>query len=214
MKKKQLKTGWGHWDIYLSKFVDKKINCLVLGEEDGVMTSWLLQNVCTSHYSRVFSSYEWNTESEIKFDEKIAKTKKTDQLVKMNINTEKALLKLKNFEYINFEIIFIDASRVKKDVLIDAVLSWDLLVEGGIMIFDEHDFNSYTDNYLTLTVAIDSFIQIFGPQMKILFQGYQYMIEKINNRNENKGDCLGWLPGIIYLEISYQSLYKIIMLIA
>ena len=73
MTEKILKTGWGHWDKYLSKFVDKKINCLVLGEEDGVMASWLLKNVCTSHYSRVFSSYEWDYESEISFDEKISK---------------------------------------------------------------------------------------------------------------------------------------------
>ena len=54
-----LKTGWKHWDMYLSKFVGKKVNCLDIGSYTGDSTCWMLNNLCTNPYSRVFSVDTW-----------------------------------------------------------------------------------------------------------------------------------------------------------
>jgi len=135
----KLNTGWKHWDKYLSKFVGKKINCLDIGSFEGDSTCWMLKNLCTNPYSRVYSVDTWEggsgytentvfSEVEIKFDKNVEKTGKTNQNIKLKMLSSQALIKLRSEGNIFFDFIFIDASHEAKDVLSDAILSWDLLV--------------------------------------------------------------------------------------
>jgi predicted O-methyltransferase YrrM len=190
-----LKTGWKHWDMYLSKFVGKKINCLDIGSYTGESTCWMLNNLCTNPYSRVFSVDTWEgspeygnytNEIEKKFDEAIEKTGKKDQYVKMKMISSKALIKLKEFGFIIFDFIFIDASHEAKDVITDAILSWDILNEEGILIFDDYKWDKLKGEEFRPKLAIDSFVAMFKPQLKTLYSGYQYIIEKIKLRDYDK----------------------------
>jgi hypothetical protein len=182
-----LNTGWKHWDKYLSKFVGKKINCLELGSYKGDATSWMLTNLCTNPLSKVYSVDAWegspeyiNVEfSEIEkiFDENVKKTGRSNQNVKMKMYTDKALIILKE-DNIYFDFIFIDASHEAKDVLKDAILSWDILNENGILIFDDYKWDKLNKDYFCPGIAIDSFVHIYSPQIIVLYKGYQYIIEK------------------------------------
>lgn len=177
-----LKTGWKHWDMYLSKFVGKKVNCLDIGSYTGDSTCWMLNNLCTNPYSRVFSVDTWKgspeytnytSEIENKFDEAVEKTGRKDQHVKMKMPSNKALLKLKEFGFIIFDFIFIDASHEAKDVITDAILSWDILNEEGILIFDDYKWDKLKEEHFRPKIAIDSFVQMFKPQLNTLYSGYQ-----------------------------------------
>ena len=190
-----LKTGWKHWDMYLSKFVGKKVNCLDIGSYTGESTCWMLNNLCTNPYSKVFSVDTWEgsaeytnytNEIEKKFDEAINNTGRKDQHVKMKMTSSNALLKLKEFGYIIFDFIFIDASHEAKDVVTDAILSWDILNEEGILIFDDYKWDKLKEEHFRPKLAIDSFVQMFKPQLKTLYIGYQYIIEKIQIRDYDK----------------------------
>jgi predicted O-methyltransferase YrrM len=190
-----LKTGWKHWDKYLSKFVGKKINCLDIGSYTGDSTCWMLNNLCSNPYSRVFSVDTWEgspeytnytNEIENKFDKAIEKTNRKDQHVKMKMTSSKALIKLKEFGFIIFDFIFIDASHEAKDVITDAILSWDILNEEGILIFDDYKWDKLKEEHFRPKLAIDAFVATFKPQLKTLYMGYQYIIEKINIRDYAK----------------------------
>ncbi len=190
-----LKTGWKHWDQYLSKFVGKKINCLDIGSYTGDSTCWMLNNLCTNQYSRVFSIDTWEgspeytnytSEIENKFDEAVEKTGKKDQHVKMKMSSSKALFKLKEFGFIIFDFIFIDASHEARDVITDAILSWDILNNEGILIFDDYKWDKLKEEHYRPKIAIDSFVQMFKQQLKTLYIGYQYIIEKIQIRENDK----------------------------
>jgi predicted O-methyltransferase YrrM len=193
----KLNTGWKHWDKYLSKFVGKKINCLDIGSFEGDSTCWMLKNLCTNPYSRVYSVDTWEggsgytentvfSEVEKKFDKNVEKTGKTNQNIKLKMLSSQALIKLRSEGNIFFDFIFIDASHEAKDVLSDAILSWDMLVENGIMIFDDYKWEKLNKQYFHPKVAVDSFIYIFKPQLKTLYVGWQYIIEKINKRDFEK----------------------------
>jgi predicted O-methyltransferase YrrM len=190
-----LKTGWKHWDMYLSKFVGKKINCLDIGSYTGASTCWMLNNLCLNPYSRVFSVDTWEGSAEYteytdsiekKFDEAVEKTGRKDQHVKMKMTSSKALLKLKQFGFIIFDFIFIDASHEAKDVMSDAILSWDILNEEGILIFDDYKWDKLKGEEFRPKLAIDSFVAAFKPQLKTLYSGYQYIVEKIKLEDHTK----------------------------
>jgi predicted O-methyltransferase YrrM len=187
----KLNTGWKRWDMYLSKFVNKKINCLDIGSFTGDSTCWMLNNLCQNPYSRVYSVDTWEGSPEYnkaiefktieeKFDENVKKTGQGDKNVKMKMLSVKALLKLKEFGLVIFDFIFIDASHEAKDVLSDAILSWDLLNEEGVLIFDDYEWKLLNEEYFRPKIAIDSFVAIYKNQIEVLYVGYQYIIKKIS----------------------------------
>lgn len=40
----------------------------------------------------------------------------------------------------NYDILYVDGSHLAADVLTDAILGWGLVKVGGIIIFDDYDF--------------------------------------------------------------------------
>lgn len=45
-----------------------------------------------------------------------------------------------------FDLVYIDGSHMRVDVLVDAVLAWPLLQPGGLMVFDDYEWDRYRDN--------------------------------------------------------------------
>ena len=204
-----LKTEWEHWDKYLSKFVGQKINCLDIGAYTGEATCWMLNNLCGNPYSKVFSIDTWETTTEYDnytnevekiFDQAIEKTGKENHHVKMKMPYNTALHNLKEGKFIIFDLIFINATHVKTDILTSAILSWDILNEEGILIFDDYKkLESKDKNVNKNNIAIDSFVSVFENQLKTLYKETQYIIEKINKRDNNNPE----------LEYYYNLLDKI-----
>ena len=186
-----LNTGWRQWDTYLKKFVDKEINCLEIGSYKGDATEKMLVHLSTNPKSRVYAVDTWAGSPEYpnmdfsliekEFDERMKKTGKDNQLIKMKMLSSKALMKLIQ-DKIMFDFIFIDASHEAKDVMSDTVLSWEILKEGGIIIFDDYQWDKLKEDYSRPKLAIDSFISIYKPELKVLFSKYQLGIEKIKRK--------------------------------
>jgi len=144
-----LNTGWGQWDKFLYNFVGKKINIMEIGAYEGEATSWFLKNLMSHKESVIYAidTFEGSPEyidtdfSIIKktFFKNIKNTKRDNQVIVMQMMSFTALNKLiYEKKMINqFDIIFIDASHEANDVIIDAVLSWNLLKIGGVLIFDD-----------------------------------------------------------------------------
>ena len=185
----QLNTGWKKWDKFLSKFVGKKINCLDIGSFEGASTCWMLNNLCANPYSLVFSVDTWeggpdytgNTDFkkvEETFNTNVEETGKKNQHIKLKMSSSEALIKLRDKKYVFFDFIFIDASHEAKDVLSDAILSWEILVDDGIMIFDDYEWEKLNKDYFCPKVAVDSFNYIYKPQLEILHKGYQCIVRK------------------------------------
>jgi hypothetical protein len=199
-----LNTGWKQWDKYLSKYVDKKINCLDIGANNGKYTKWLLENLSTNNYSRIFSVDKWDPIIEKEFDTTISKTIHKDRNIKMNMKIAKALLKLKEVKYILFDVIIIGGTLDARKILINTILSWDILAEGGIILFSDYNIGELYEDDLKIKLAIDSFVSIFKPQIKLLYVGYEYIIEKINERkidHPELEDYYRLLDEINYLKI-------------
>ncbi len=77
-----------------------------------------------------------------------------------------------------FDFVYVDGSHRAVDVLSDAVMSWQLLAPGGILIFDDYLWGDAADPLSRPKTAIDAFINIYGPQLRVVYIGYQMAIAK------------------------------------
>lgn len=81
---------------------------------------------------------------------------------------------------LEFDFVIVDGSHNAADVLTDAVLSWQMLKSGGVMIFDDYLWTGQGHEGCAETdkprLAIDAFLSCFHPT--VLQMGYQVAVRK------------------------------------
>lgn len=97
---------------------------------------------------------------------------------KIIIKKGESNIELKKLEYDSYDIIYIDGSHLSRDVLEDAILSFRLVKQNGIMIFDDYLWRDITD-LQNPKIGIDCFLQAYKGSYTILHVGYQLIIKKI-----------------------------------
>jgi predicted O-methyltransferase YrrM len=78
-----------------------------------------------------------------------------------------------------FDIAYIDGSHRSADVYSDGVLAWSMLVSGGIMIFDDYEWEYMPDPKSNPRLGIDSFIRAFEGLYRVVHKGFQVAVEKL-----------------------------------
>ncbi len=78
-----------------------------------------------------------------------------------------------------FDIAYIDGSHRSADVYGDGVLAWSMLAPGGIMIFDDYEWEWMPEPQSNPKLGIDSFLRAFEGQYRIVHKGFQVAIEKL-----------------------------------
>ncbi len=186
----QLATGWKNWDKILNEFSGKKLNIMEIGVYRGVAASWFLTNLMSHKDSRYYAVDTWEgspeyqgkvdfKEIESTFKKNIKATGRSDQVVTLKMRSDEALLKLNSLkDKVMFDIIFIDASHEARDVLSDALMSWRLLKNGGVMIFDDYKWTKLKEPYFQPKLAIDSFVACYKPELDVILFDYQAFIRK------------------------------------
>ena len=85
-----------------------------------------------------------------------------------------------NFKEQTADYIYIDGSHLAIDVLSDAVLSWSLLKDDGILIFDDYGWGAHTtDNKQKPKLAIDSFLAAYTEHYTLIEGGWQVFLKKL-----------------------------------
>jgi len=181
--------GWKQWDIHLAKFKKKQINILEIGVYKGdameKFAQVFLDSEPNSHYYGI-DTWEGSPEYvgidfkeiERKTLEKKARSpsKNRIHLIKQESTLALPFLLSKGIE---FDIIFIDASHIAKDVLYDSVLCMRLLKENGVLIFDDYLWEKLEPALFTPRPAIDSILEMYKDIIDILYVGYQVIIQKV-----------------------------------
>jgi predicted O-methyltransferase YrrM len=78
----------------------------------------------------------------------------------------------------SFDFIYIDGSHLAKDVLTDAVMSWNLLKYGGVIAFDDYEWNGGSGKLGRPKAGINAFASVFGPELKLVGGGYRRIWQK------------------------------------
>lgn len=176
-----------HWITHLSEFKGKPIQMLEVGCFEGRSTLWFMEHILTDLLAKMtvvdtFEGDEQQYDMGIRVNnlEKEFKDNLKDHIHKIYVcrGYSQQVLKRLNKEY---DIIYIDGSHYQTDVLQDAVLAFELLNNGGVMIFDDYAME-YTDVKSTVykpKVALDAFLTVYGNHLKVLHKGWQLIIKKL-----------------------------------
>lgn len=71
-----------------------------------------------------------------------------------------------------FDFIYVDGDHAAYAVNEDSVLAWGLLEIGGVMVWDDYGFKTYTK------FAVDNFFEYIQNEAKLLFQTTQFGVVK------------------------------------
>ncbi|MBP7114583.1 MAG: class I SAM-dependent methyltransferase [Candidatus Peribacteraceae bacterium] len=176
----------------------QNVNALEIGSYEGRSAVWLLDNILTASDSRLtcVDTFEMTDEFRKNFERrKIAIPYDADIEGTFDANiqatgAEKRVTKLKGrsaeilytLPLDSFDIVYIDGSHTARNVLTDAVLSWNLLKINGIMIFDDVRWNLFPEDILkSPRPAIDAFMYCFDGEFVLMEHSDQVMLRKTKN---------------------------------
>jgi predicted O-methyltransferase YrrM len=169
----------------LAEFKGKKnLKFLQIGVFTGNASVWLLENILTDPSSLLVdidpwcgnlpheSSYDWADIQEAYKEQTASHSKK--------LQSHKAFSGdwLKANREVKYDFIYIDGDHLPESVTLDADLSWDLLKSGGIMAFDDYEWEhpDVTDN--NPKPAIDAWLEKHKNEIEIFRKGWQIWIRK------------------------------------
>ena len=172
------------WEKVLEPFKGKPgVNYLEIGVFEGRSVIWMLENILTDPTARltgidIFDESTYNYKDN--YFKNIEKSGAADKVTTIQDFSQVAL---RDLPLDSFDIIYIDGSHAKDDVLEDAVLSWRLLKVGGVLIFDDYTWAGHklsVDPVDYPKLAIDPFVQCFDEHLQVIHNSRQLIVKKLS----------------------------------
>lgn len=182
----------GVWSRVLAPFVGKpELHYLEVGVFEGRSVVWMLENVLTDPSTRVTAIDIFPEDLKQTFLSNMDRTGRGDH-VRTIEGTSQA--KLRSLPPASMDIAYIDGSHTAGDVLADAVLTWDLLRPGGVIIFDDFLWvgrggGKLLPAELRPALGVAAFMATYRDEIKVLHRDYQVVLQKIENPCPSKHYC-------------------------
>jgi predicted O-methyltransferase YrrM len=183
------------WDPTLPKVI------IEIGSFEGASAVWMLENLMRHRESRLYcldtfaGGIEHSSKEveglEQRFNHNIGVSGKGAQVEVLKGRSVEGLVKLLTRGTMA-DFIYIDGSHMAADVMADAVLSWELLRPGGLMVFDDYLWPVFQDQPLkNPKFAIDAFVNCHLDQIRFIAsrQRSQFcLLKKYASARPNSGD--------------------------
>jgi predicted O-methyltransferase YrrM len=166
-----------HWRRDFAKFAGcPDVRMLEIGSFEGRSAVWFLENVLTHPTSRLICVDPFcDPRAEARFDHNMKLCKAGARLDKRRELSEKVLPGL---EPASFDLVYVDGSHRAAAVLLDAMLGWELLKPGGVLTFDDYEWEPGYPPEDRPELAIDLFLGSHAGRYDILHRGYQITVSK------------------------------------
>ena len=183
-------TSWHfpNWFSLLKKYRRRKARVLEIGSWEGRSAIFFLnflphsQLVCVDtfeggeeHRTHPEAFAESLPLIEQRFDANTSEF--VDRIEKIKARSTDALSML-GVERRRFDLAYIDGGHLATEVYSDAVLTWPLIVRGGIVIFDDYLWDGMPGVYEVPKPGIDAFLGTIDGNYRILLNDYQVAIVK------------------------------------
>ena len=184
-----------YWRTALAGLVGKPgAAVLEVGTFEGLASSFLLHEILTHETARLVcvDTFQGSSEHEPAqvtnlFERHRANIGATGFSDKVTVRVGKSQQVLRDLSVDEpFDAIYIDASHHAADVLQDAAISWGLLKDQGLMIFDdvlwvETDPDGQRRQWGSLNhpkPAVDAFVAVMANELEVIHRDYQVIIRK------------------------------------
>lgn len=162
----------------------KKLRFLQIGCFSGNSSRWLLSEILTAPDSTLVDVDPWcgNVEHEVyewdfvesAYDEQVEPYGK-----KVEKHKEFSQDYLANHRDERFDFIYIDGDHLPEAAYADGVNSWDLLKVGGLMAFDDYEWQHPKGFEYNPKPAIDKFMREHKDDSEVVSIGWQVWLRKV-----------------------------------
>ena len=179
----------------------KELHILEIGSFEGKSTIWFLDNFLQNKNSTITCVDPWmgysqdhdslnsyfkeNNEWDLKerktkeiFLHNIVESTNSDKVIVRQGFSDKVLPTLIT-EQKQYDIIFIDGNHTAPYVMMDTIMSWPLLKNNGIMIFDDYMWELNKPTTLRPKESVDYFMLTFSDYIVELYSNYRKIIKKL-----------------------------------
>jgi predicted O-methyltransferase YrrM len=189
---KTFSTDWaaGHffeWAELLHPLRQKVLRILEIGSWEGRSANFFLRYLPRSCVVCI-DTFEGNVEhhrdpdfakrvpeAEEKFDRNLAELMERVEKIK---GTSATVLPKLGVARRRFDLAYIDGSHLAADVYNDATLTWPLMQAGGIVIFDDYEWNVEGEEWEQPKLGIEAFLAAISGHYQELYRGFQLVIGK------------------------------------
>jgi len=155
----------------------KNLKLLEIGSYEGRSAVWFLENILTHPTASIICIDPFlEPKRELIFDHNIKVSGFSTKVKKIKGLSENVLQTL---EKSSFDVIYIDGSHYALNVLMDGVVSWQLLKPGGIIVFDDYKWRPDKPAIERPSMAIDIFLNAFHSNIQVLHKDYQVFVRKL-----------------------------------
>jgi predicted O-methyltransferase YrrM len=163
-------------DRLLSPFKGKPARALEIGTHEGRSATWLLTHILTHPESRLLCI-------DI-FEQPVLRANLQESgassRVEVRIGRSSELLHSSDLLPDSFDFAYVDGSHSSCDVLEDAVNVFRLIRVGGIIGFDDYEWDDPQFNqHGTPKPAVDAFVHCYAHKLAVLERGYQVWLQKV-----------------------------------
>ncbi|KAL8834923.1 MAG: hypothetical protein Q9176_007217 [Flavoplaca citrina] len=188
------------WEQRTAHLRGRELRILEIGCFEGCSTTWILDNLMShpSSVMTVIDTFEGGMEHQDdngpdhptdryqlstlkrRFDANVAKCPEVAKLNVMQARSDDALVALRQ-QRRRFDFIYIDASHVAIDVLHDAVMSWQMLDQGGLIVFDDYSWRGFIEDCYNPRTAVRAFIKCARPEVECIETESQLWVKRVPN---------------------------------
>lgn len=176
----------GYFRDLLQEFKDKpNLAFLQIGAFTGDASVWLANNILTDKSSILIDVDTWQgSDEEVHHNMDFSdvervydhRTMTMENVIKVKMTSTEFLITSDDKEYYDF--IYIDGDHTADAVFKDASLSWRALKPGGIMAFDDYEWEPQLPMHLRPQPAIDLFLTLMKDHIDLIRTGPQIWIRK------------------------------------
>ena len=167
------------WMKVLAPSRDKALSILEVGSFEGRPAIFWLEFLpnstltCVDHFATTKKRDGGDIERRFDANTNVY----ANRLTKIKNSSASALSRMAD-EKRRFDLIYIDGCHYRDEVLVDSLLAWQLLEEGGLIIFDDYEHQLERDPAQRPKDAIDCFMGLHVDEITEVSRGYQLIIRK------------------------------------
>jgi len=175
-----------NWLAWLSHLKGQPATGLELGVFKGDSAEWMLSNIFTHPDARywcvdTFQGSEEHTLAGLDCSgiEAEARARLERFGARKQIHKSRSDEALRGFlRDDRFDFVYVDAAHDAMNVLRDAVLAFDLLKVGGVMVFDDLEWEVMEQAIDRPKIAIEAFVACYSRRLEVIGKGWQLALKR------------------------------------
>jgi len=171
------------WERILAPLMGKAVHALEVGAFEGRSSVWLLDHVLTHPDATLtwidtFAGGSEHAGLDLSGLETRFRANTARFGTKMSGHVGRSQDVLRGMSGEQFDLVYIDGSHEAPDVLMDAMLAWPLLKPGGLLGFDDYQWQGAKEPEHCPALAIDAFCSVMRGRYDEIHRGVQLWVQK------------------------------------